>query len=209
VKCVSVSLRGDGRQNKGKTPEVTACLQDNAVGQFVLAEERVDHLDDGFVRPMDRRDGDHDHLFAGGAVSRGLSYAGPSMLGPGRDSGSGTRHHMLGADDGLGGCRREGFGHLDKARLSGSGAPRFLSRRGLGKASGSGGYRSEVGAGVGGEWLLPLTDVKRPDVGESTRSAYTCRVGESMGSPRNGSGRSLGVTGSARGRRRTQGGLSA
>jgi hypothetical protein len=196
---VSVSLRRDRRQDEGKTPEMTACLRDDAVGQFVLTEEGIDHLDDRFVRPMDRWDGDHDHLFLGGAVSRGLSDAGPSALGPGRDSGSGTRHHMLGADDSLGGSCGEGFGHLDKARLSGSGAPRFLSRRGLGKASGSGSNRSEVGVGAGGEWALPLTDVKRTDVGKSTRLAYACRVGESMGSPRNGSGRSLGVAGSARG----------
>jgi hypothetical protein len=129
---VSVSLRGNGRQDEGKTPEMTACLRDDAVGQFVLTKEGIDHLDDRLVRPVDRRDRDHDHLFAGGAVGRGLSDADPSTLGPGGDSGSSTRHHMLGADDSLGGSRREGFGHLDKARLNGSGAPRFLSRRGLG-----------------------------------------------------------------------------
>jgi hypothetical protein len=129
---VSVSLRRDGRQNEGKTPEMTACLRDDAVGQFVLTEEGIDHLDDGFVRPMDRWDGDHNHLFAGGAVSHGLSDAGPSTLGPGRDSDSGTRHHMLGADDSLSRSRRESLGHLDKARLGSSGAPRFLSWGGLG-----------------------------------------------------------------------------
>jgi hypothetical protein len=128
---VSVSLGGDGRQNEGKTPEMTACLQDNAVGQFVLTEESVNHLDDRFVRPMDRWDGDHDHLLPGGAMSRGLPDPGSSTLGPGGGSGHTTRHHMLGADDSLGGGRRESLGHLDKARLSGSGSPRFLSRGGV------------------------------------------------------------------------------
>jgi hypothetical protein len=113
VEHVSVSLRGDGRQNEGKPPEMTACLQDDTVGQFVLAQERVDHLDDRFVRPMDRWDCDHDHLFAGGAVSRGLPDAGLSTLGPGRDSGGNTRHHMLVADDSLSGSRRESLGHRD------------------------------------------------------------------------------------------------
>jgi hypothetical protein len=31
VERVSVSLRGDGRQDEGKTPEMTACLRDDAV----------------------------------------------------------------------------------------------------------------------------------------------------------------------------------
>jgi hypothetical protein len=78
-----------------------------------------------------------------------------------------------------------------KKKKKKSGAPRFLSRGGLRKASGSRCYRGEVGAGVGGEWALPLTDVKRSDVGESTRSAYACGVGDSMGSPRDGFGGGL------------------
>jgi hypothetical protein len=65
-------------------------------------------------------------------MSSGLSDAGPSALSPGWSSGTSTRHHMLGADDSLGGSRRESLGHLDEARLGGSDAPRFLSRRGLG-----------------------------------------------------------------------------
>jgi hypothetical protein len=207
MKGVSVSLGGDGRQDEGKTPEMTACLRDDAVGQFVLTEEGVDHLDDGFVRPVDGWYGDHDHLFSGGALSRGLSDTGPSTLRPGRDSVSSTRHHMLGADDSLSGGRRESLGHLDKACLGGSGTPRFLSRGGLRKANGSRGCRGKVGGGVGGLWALPLTDVERSNVGESARLAYTCGVGDGMGSPRDGFGGSLRAAGSARGRRRTQGGL--
>jgi hypothetical protein len=97
----------------------------------VLTEEGVDHLDDGFVRPVDGWYGDHDHLFSGGAVSRGLSDTGPSTLSPGKDSVSSTRHHMLGADDSLSGGRWESLGHLDKAHLGGSSTPRFLSRGGV------------------------------------------------------------------------------
>jgi hypothetical protein len=115
---------------------------------------------------------------------------------------------MLGADNSLGRGRREGLGHLDKACLGGRGTPRFLSRRGLREASGSGCYRGEVGGmGVGGEWALPLTDVKRTDVGEAASAAYACGVGKSMGSPRDGVRGGLGVAGSARWRRRPNGGL--
>jgi hypothetical protein len=93
VKGVGVSLGGDGRQDEGNTPEMTACLRDDAVGQFVLTEEGIDHLDDGFVRPVDRRYGDHDHLFSGGAVSRGLSYAGPSTSIASRSDWTGSRRN--------------------------------------------------------------------------------------------------------------------